>query len=559
MSVQQQQQNNGGGFATIVPPLRPAAEGSNDNNNNMKRSKSQTFKIFVVLVAFGLWTFLSAHLNGLIHSDSARTTAALLDSSLPRIETRSLRTGSSHDDTNSMILHAQSSSSSASTLSNTNPHEAFQEAWYIADEPDMEAFDYIYEDEHILALKHNTSYRPYKVPEIQAKKGNKTRTKPYLQGTGIHPIFTGLRSLGDAVSYFNPTCFRYQFPNLAAFPTISVILPVQNERPGLLTLTVHSILARTPPSILKEIIIVDDNGELPDERALVDEEELLSIRELHPEKIVYIQNTRKMGCAGARLQAIRAATADVLVVVDSHVEMYSSTWAQHLLLPILENPKTMSMQTLDSIDDRPGHVRNGAGISQHWGVINDNFVFSYVESRFDESGGMKTLEQPPVRLPFETPFAPGSLFAIRRDEFWRLGGYDEGLGVWGGENTELAMKVWRCGFEAGVTEGDDGQAVTRPPPPPGRIVVVPCSRVGHVYRVHTDETGRWPPPLPDYVMEQYGLLNEGDWLFRGRECDNFTKVVIRNNMRIMRVWMGQNSSATKRYYQQVRENHSTHF
>ena len=199
----------------------------------------------------------------------------------------------------------------------------------------------------------------------------------------------------------------------------------------------HSILAHTPPSILGQIIIVDDNGELPEEREEVDEEELKYISELHPEKIVYIKNKKKKGCAGARMQAIRKATADVLVVVDSHVEMYSSTWAQHLLLPILENPRTLSMQTLDGLDDRHGHERMGAGMTQHWGVINDNFVFSYVDSRFDEPA--RSHEVPPVRLPFETPFAPGSLFAIRRNEFWRLGGYDEGLGVWGAENTELAM------------------------------------------------------------------------------------------------------------------------
>lgn len=35
-------------------------------------------------------------------------------------------------------------------------------------------------------------------------------------------------------------------------------------------------------------------------------------------------------------------------------------------------------------------------------------------------------ERPGIREPYETPFGPGSLFAIRADEFWRLGGYDEG-------------------------------------------------------------------------------------------------------------------------------------
>ena len=55
------------------------------------------------------------------------------------------------------------------------------------------------------------------------------------------------------------------------------------------------------------------------------------------------------------------------------------------------------------------------------------------------------VETPNLREPYGTPFGPGSLFAIRADEFWRLGGYDKGPYVWGGENTEMAFKMWMYG------------------------------------------------------------------------------------------------------------------
>ncbi len=109
--------------------------------------------------------------------------------------------------------------------------------------------------------------------------------------------------------------------------------------------------------------------------------------------------------------------------------------------------------------------------------------------------------------PLRTPTIVGCAFSIDREFFFEIGSYDEGMNIWGSENLEMSLRVmlqnnetkskkktillrtqvWQCG---------------------GSMEVIPCSRIGHLYRRST-----------------YSF--EGD----------ATKIKAKNNVRLVEVWM----------------------
>jgi len=62
---------------------------------------------------------------------------------------------------------------------------------------------------------------------------------------------------------------------------------------------------------------------------------------------------------------------------------------------------------------------------------------------------------------YTTPTMPGGLFAITTKWWKMIGKYDAGMKIWGGENVDISLRAWQCG---------------------GSLVMVPCSRIGHIFR-----------------------------------------------------------------------------
>ncbi|XP_060042803.1 polypeptide N-acetylgalactosaminyltransferase 14 isoform X2 [Erinaceus europaeus] len=242
-------------------------------------------------------------------------------------------------------------------------------------------------------------------------------------------------------------------------PPTSIIITFHNEARSTLLRTVRSILNRTPMHLIQEILLVDD---------------------FSSDRLVR-----------SRIRGADFAKGPTLTFLDSHCEV-NKDWLQPLLHRVKEDYKRVVCPVID--------------------IINlDNF--NYIETASELRGGFDwslhfqweqlSPEQKARRLdpvePIRTPVIAGGLFVMNKSWFRYLGKYDGDLDVWGGENFEISFRVWMCG---------------------GSLEIVPCSRVGHVFRK------RHPDAFPNGNANTY----------------------IKNTKRIAEVWMDE----YKRFYYAAR-------
>ena len=74
------------------------------------------------------------------------------------------------------------------------------------------------------------------------------------------------------------------------------------------------MIKQSPPELLKEIILVDDNNDDPTVGS-----ELAKL-----EKVTVLRNEKREGLIRSRIKGTREAAAEVLVFLDSHCEVSAS-------------------------------------------------------------------------------------------------------------------------------------------------------------------------------------------------------------------------------------------
>ncbi|XP_005089459.1 polypeptide N-acetylgalactosaminyltransferase 11 [Aplysia californica] len=274
----------------------------------------------------------------------------------------------------------------------------------------------------------------------------------------------------------NSKCRKKHYP--VDLPSASIIICFHNEARSALLRTVHTVLARSSEHLIHEIILVDDFSTFEHLKS-----ELENTISTLP-KVKLVRSPERQGLIRARMLGAEEATGQVLLFLDSHCEV-NVGWLEPLLAVVHSDRQTVAVPLMDIVDsdtfyyEPAGLVRGGFNWGMHfqWDPLpleDSRAVFSKAD-------------------PFVSPTMAGGLFAMDRKYFKELGEYDSGMDIWGGENLELSFRIWQCG---------------------GRLLIVPCSRVGHIFR----------------KRRPYGSPVR----------DSFTK----NTLRVVHVWMDD----YKKYY-----------
>ncbi|VDD97396.1 unnamed protein product, partial [Enterobius vermicularis] len=246
----------------------------------------------------------------------------------------------------------------------------------------------------------------------------------------------------------------------------SIVIIYHNEALSVLIRMINSILDRTPSEYLKEIVLFDDYSH---DDCIIREKLLeYGLVEKWPlNKIINERSEKRNGLIRARMAAADLASGDVLIFLDSHCEV-TERWIEPLLKTIQEDRKRVVLPVIDLINPMKFDYSQAmiAKMSFDW-RLSFNWVY-FPWEYFDIPEHNYQPFRQVIYLTLNklvgqrTPMMSGGLFAIDKNYFYEMGGYDKGMEIWGGENIEMSLRIWLCG---------------------GSIVVHPCSRVGHLFRM----------------------------------------------------------------------------
>uniref|UniRef100_A0A8C1JMF0 Polypeptide N-acetylgalactosaminyltransferase n=1 Tax=Cyprinus carpio TaxID=7962 RepID=A0A8C1JMF0_CYPCA len=252
-------------------------------------------------------------------------------------------------------------------------------------------------------------------------------------------------------------CIGREYPH--NLPTLSVVLIYLDEALSVIQRAICSIINRTPFLSKSHPTLVSE--------AYCSQNELLIL------DVSMVTHSEQKGLSQARISGWKAATGDVLAILDAHIEYFLSFRAEPLLARIQADRTLVLSPVFDRVNYYDLQVTKYATSAHGFDWALWCAYVGFPQKWYDQND------------PSQSPSVMGIL-VVDRLFFGEIGTLDGGMEVYGGENVELGIRVWLCG---------------------GSIEIVPCSKIAHIERAHK-------PYMPDLrnVMKRNALRVAEVWM-----------------------------------------------
>ncbi|XP_059160753.1 polypeptide N-acetylgalactosaminyltransferase-like 6 [Physella acuta] len=326
--------------------------------------------------------------------------------------------------------------------------------------------------------------------KIKKLEENETKLNAkYKYNVVLSDMISLERSIGDLRT---AACKKQKFIKNIPRNSVSIISVFYNERLSTLLRTLHSIFKRSPASLLREVVLVDDASS--DEELKKPLDDYVST---HFAKVKVVRNQQRSGLIQSRMIGADTTTGRYLVFLDSHMEV-NYNYLPPLVEPMVFNYRAVVCPMVDFINSDTMKVD---GLTNR---VRSGFDWSMTYKRMP----MKNIDD---ITPHPSPTMVGCAFAISRKWWEELGKYDPGLQIWGAEQYEISFKSWMCG---------------------GSVVDAPCSRIAHLFR-----------PLP-YVrdVDDSGVIERNLLRLASVWMDGYKDVVLALRSRMKNIDSGNLTS-----------------
>lgn len=194
-------------------------------------------------------------------------------------------------------------------------------------------------------------------------------------------------------------------------PETSVVIASRNEG-RLLRATVDSFLATLPER--SEILVIDDRSD----------DGSADFLKAGYHGVGFVQPRRHRGGAAARNYGFGRVKGETIVFSDAHIDLPDG-WLAGL------------QSALDS--DRTGIVAPGQSSMTDPRLVGFGHTW-----KPDLSWRWLPKQDEPA---YPVPFLSVAFVAVRRSVFHQLGGFDQGILIWGSIGDELCLRLWLRGYE----------------------------------------------------------------------------------------------------------------